>query len=77
MQKNVGSIDKVLRIIIGLALLAYAILPSFGMMADTGYNVYGWVGIVPLGTALLGLCPLYSILGIKTCSSCASDEKEA
>ena len=72
MQKNVGSIDKVLRIIIGLALIGYATL-----MPDTGYNVYGWVGIIPLGTALLGLCPLYSILGIKTCSSCDSDKTEA
>ena len=77
MQKNVGSIDKVLRVIIGLVLIAYAIMPSFGMMPDTGYNVYGWVGIIPLGTALLGLCPLYSILGVETCCSCASDEKEA
>ena len=74
MQKNVGSIDKVLRIIIGLVLIAYAVLPMFGMMPDTGYNVYGWVGIIPLGTALLGLCPLYSILGVKTCSS---DKTEA
>jgi len=69
MQKNVGSIDKILRIIIGLVLVAYAILPSFGMMPDTGYNVYGWIGIVPLGTALLGICPLYSIIGVKTCSA--------
>lgn len=78
MQKNVGTIDKVLRIIIGLALIAYAVLPSFGLMPDTGYNVYGWIGIIPLGTALLGICPLYSILGIKTCcATCKPDNKDA
>ncbi|MBL4747708.1 MAG: DUF2892 domain-containing protein [Magnetovibrio sp.] len=69
MQNNVGNLDKVLRIILGLALLSYAILPKFGMMPNTGYNYTGWIGIIPLGTALLGTCPLYSILGIKTCSA--------
>lgn len=69
MQKNVGSIDKVLRIIIGLVLVYYAT-----MMPDTGYNVYGWIGVIPLGTALLGICPLYSIFGLKTCSTCDGED---
>jgi len=75
MQKNVGSLDKILRIIIGLVLISYAILPSFGLMADTGYNYTGWIGIIPLGTALLGICPLYSIIGVKTCP--AADKSDS
>jgi len=64
MQKNVGGIDKILRIIVGVGLIAFA---NFG--PETGYNVWGWVGVVPLATALLGICPAYSIFGIKTCKT--------
>ena len=64
MIKNVGMIDKTLRIIIGLALIAYAIPLGF---SKTGWNWVGWVGVVPLLTAFLGNCPLYSILGVSTC----------
>lgn len=62
MTTNVGSIDRVLRIILGLALLWYALLAP-----ASGYNWIGWVGVVPLLTALVGNCPLYSILGVSTC----------
>ncbi len=64
MIKNVGSIDKIARIIFGLAMIAYAIPIGF---AQTGYNWVGWIGVVPLATALFGVCPLYSILGISSC----------
>ncbi|SPF80772.1 YgaP family membrane protein [Pseudoprimorskyibacter insulae] len=60
--KNEGGLDRALRIIVGLALLA-------GFFMNTGAT-YGWlylIGIVPLATGLLGSCPLYSILGINTC----------
>jgi len=60
MNKNVGSIDKVLRIIIALAV--------FG----AGFYYQSWwglVGLVPLLTALVNWCPLYSLIGIKTCST--------
>lgn len=64
MVKNVGSIDKILRIAVGLVLLAYAL----GFIApDTGYNVWGFIGIVPIVTALLGWCPAYTLIGVKTC----------
>ena len=56
--KNVGSIDKILRIIIGAALILGALM---------GYGAWMWIGIIPLATALLGTCPLYTILGLKTC----------
>ena len=56
------QIDRVLRVIIGAALLWYALFA-----AQTGYNWIGWIGVVPLVTALVGVCPLYSILGVSTC----------
>ena len=59
MQANVGGIDKGLRIIAGITLM---------MLAATGtIGVWGWLGIVPLLTGLFNFCPLYSLLGIKTC----------
>ena len=64
MNQNVGSLDKVLRIVIGLALIAYAIPLGF---PKTGYNWVGWIGVVPLATAIFGVCPLYSLVGVNTC----------
>jgi len=64
MSKNVGNIDKVLRVIVGLALIAYAIPLGF---PHTGWNWVGWIGVIPLLTALAGTCPLYSIVGVSTC----------
>lgn len=63
MTKNVGSIDKILRIVMGIGLLAFA---ATGMPA-TGYNWLGWIGVVPLATAVMGFCPLYAILGLNSC----------
>lgn len=62
MSTNVGGIDRIIRIVIGLALLWYATLA-----APTGYNWIGWIGVIPLLTALIGSCPLYSIIGVNTC----------
>jgi len=59
MQTNVGGIDKVLRIIGGVVLIALAATGTVG--------VWGWIGVVPLLTGLFNFCPLYSLLGIKTC----------
>lgn len=64
MTKNVGGIDKILRIILGLVLIAYAIPLGF---PKTSYNWVGWIGVVPLLTGLIGNCPLYSIIGLSTC----------
>lgn len=60
MTPNVGGIDRVLRIIIGLVLLALVFVGP--------KTAWGWIGIVPLATGLLGWCPPYSIFGINTCS---------
>ncbi|HEY0924406.1 DUF2892 domain-containing protein [Rheinheimera pacifica] len=59
MQANVGGIDKGLRIIAGVTLMTLAATGTIG--------VWGWLGIVPLLTGLFNFCPLYSLLGIKTC----------
>ena len=67
MQANVGTIDRVLRIVIGLALI---------VLAATGHiGVWGWIGIVPLVTGLVRVCPAYSILGVKTCRTSRSSAK--
>lgn len=59
MNCNVGGIDRILRIAIGGALLAWAAL-----LEGPGW---AWVGVVPLGTGLAGWCPLYLPFGLRTC----------
>ena len=61
MKSNVGGIDRVLRIVLGLVLLGLTMAGQIG--------VWGWVGIVPLATGALGWCPPYSLLGINTCKT--------
>lgn len=60
-MKNVGSIDKIIRVIIGLGLL------SLFFILEGNMRYLGLIGLVPLITALIGYCPLYSVFGIKTC----------
>lgn len=60
MKANVGGIDKVLRIVAGLALIAWAVM---------GGPVWSWIGVVPLATGLMGWCPAYPLLGISTCKT--------
>lgn len=59
MNANVGTIDRTLRIIGGLALIALAALGKVGW--------WGYIGIVPLATGLLRFCPAYTLLGLRTC----------
>lgn len=59
MKANVGGIDKILRIVIGAALIAWVLLANG--------PVWAWIGVVPLATGLFNFCALYSILGINTC----------
>lgn len=56
--RNEGTVDRALRITLGLALL---------FVAFTGRGAWGYLGAIPLLTGLMGSCPLYSILGISTC----------
>jgi hypothetical protein len=66
MNSNVGMIDRIVRVAIGLLLIAYAIPIGF---APSGWNWVGWIGVVPLVTGIVGICPLYGILGLSTCAS--------
>jgi len=72
MFANVGTIDRVLRIVIGLALIAAAV----GLFGSAYQTVWGWIGLIPLGTGLVGWCPLYTAMGIKTCRSVAAVKVE-
>ncbi len=58
-KTNVGTADRALRVIAGLALL--------GLAATGTIGVWGYIGLVPLATGLLRTCPLYSVLGFSTC----------
>ena len=60
MKLNVGGIDRPLSIVVGLALVAWALF---------GGPVWAWIGVVPLATGLIGFCPIYPILGMNTCSA--------
>jgi hypothetical protein len=60
MTKNVGGIDKIIRIVLGLVLIGLAVTGTVGM--------WGYLGIVPLATGLLGWCPPYAIFGFNTCT---------
>jgi hypothetical protein len=62
MTRNAGMIDRALRVIVGVALIAIVFVGP--------QTAWGWVGLVPLLTGLVGNCPLYTILGIKTCKAC-------
>ena len=66
MDKNVGAVDRILRAIVGLALIAYAIPVGF---PATGWNWVGWIGVVPLLTALVSFCPAYVVFGVSTCKT--------
>lgn len=59
MKANVGGIDRIARIIVGLALIALSATGTVG--------VWGWIGVVPLLTGLIRWCPLYPLLGISSC----------
>ncbi len=62
MQKNEGATDRVLRVILGLALVGFAVLGP-----ETGFTPVAWIGLLPLATGLIGFCPAYALLGIRTC----------
>ncbi len=60
MSCNVGSIDRVIRILAGLALIAWALL---------GGPAWAWIGVVPLATGIFKFCPAYSLIGMNTCGT--------
>ena len=58
---NVGGIDRILRVVVGLVLIALVFVGP--------KTPWGWVGLVPLATGLFRMCPLYALFGIDTCRS--------
>lgn len=63
-MKNEGGIDRVLRIIVGLAILGGG---AYTWKTTGAFNYWALIGIVPLFTGLIGWCPAYTLLDIKTC----------
>jgi hypothetical protein len=59
MKSNVGGIDRALRIVVGLVLIALAATGTVGW--------WGWLGAIPLLTGIVSSCPLYTLLGFNTC----------
>ncbi len=58
MKVNQGNMERVLRVVVGLVLIGLTLTGKIGM--------WGWIGVVPLVTGAVGMCPLYSILGVST-----------
>lgn len=61
MKSNVGGIERILRIVVGAVLVLLAVTGQVG--------VWGWIGLLPLATGLIGWCPPYGLLGINTCKN--------
>jgi hypothetical protein len=61
MKRNVITIDRILRIIIGLTLMGLAGAGIIG--------VWGWIGVIPLLTGSIAWCPLYTLIGFNACKS--------
>ena len=59
MKINEGTIDRALRVIVGVVLI--------GLAATGTVGVWGWIGVAPLLTGIIGFCPGYAILGMSTC----------
>ena len=60
MEKNVGGMDRILRIIIGLGLISLVYVGP--------QTPWGWIGVIPLLSAIAGFCPAYRLVGLNTCS---------
>ena len=60
-KTNVGSVDRILRIVLGVVLIALVFVGP--------KTPWGWIGVIPLVTGLFSTCPVYSLLGIRTCRS--------
>lgn len=59
MTTNVGGADRVLRAVLGIALIGLTLTGVIGW--------WGWIGVVPLATAILRFCPVYPLIGVNTC----------
>ena len=62
MKMNEGPMDRVLRIIVGIGILSLAFIGP--------KTLWAYLGIIPLATGIIGICPMYPLFGMKTCRSC-------
>ena len=62
MSRNLANWDRLIRLVLGLAL---ALGAAFGFLP-----IWGWVGLILVGTAFMKFCPIYRILGLNTCNNC-------
>ena len=60
MTQNVGGIDRILRIVVGLALIVLAATGTIG--------IWGWLGVIVLATGVVGICMPYTLFGFSTCA---------
>ncbi len=65
MKKNIGSIDKIIRIVVGLIIAIWGFMDS---------NWFGLIAIIPIATAFINFCPLYTIFGLNTCKIKSKNE---
>ncbi len=63
MKKNVGTLDRIIRVVLGLTLLSLTFMGP--------KTPWGFVGLIPLLTAMVSFCPLYPLLGMSTCTECS------
>ena len=64
MTANVGRVDRIVRLVVGILLIAFAMGIGF---PKTSLSWVGWIGVIPLLTALFGYCPGYKLFGLSTC----------
>ena len=69
MPVNVGTIDRILRIVVGLVLIALVFVGP--------KTPWGWIGVIPLLTGLVRFCPAYTLLGLNTCAEKVSSTPRA
>jgi len=62
MKKNIGSIERIIRVVAGVGIISLAFIGP--------HSPWAYLGIIPLATGIIGLCPPYAILRISTCKSC-------
>lgn len=61
MKRNVGNAERIIRIIVGLVVVSLVFIGP--------QSAWGWLGLIPLATGLIGWCPPYSLFGINTCKN--------
>ena len=62
MTRNLGQIDRIARFVIGALLIVLAAMGTIG--------IWGYVGVILVGTAFVSFCPIYKVIGLKTCKDC-------